>query len=329
LVGRLTDQESDLLTYFPYITVALIPPSTQIARSAAPPRVTPRDYVWAAALIASGVPEIVCHQFGIPRGMWLSLGELFVLLGLAVLAAKLHPVKNLVGFILAVAAFKFGWDVAVPLIEASSLYQSITSSLDWSRRFFLARAIRVIGALLMIVTLIGSGIGRRELFLTVGNWRAPVQPEPFLRFRRPVPWTRFAAVLLLIFGVVLPMFLYFTLHPDLGGAHRLLPLLPLAIATSAMNAANEEFQFRSVLLARLDHIVSPREAVVLTAVLFGVGHFFGQPSGWGGALIAGIGAWALAKSMIETRGFTCAFATHFVQDMVIFGFLALSPAAAA
>jgi membrane protease YdiL (CAAX protease family) len=326
--GLLTGQESNLLTYFPRMTMALISPSNQIAQSAPSPRGTPRDYVWAAALIASGVPEIVCHQFGIPRGMWLSLGELFVILGLAVLAAKLHPVKNLVGFILAVAAFKFGWDVAVPLIEASSFYQSITSSLDWSRRFFLARAIRLIGALLLIMTLIGSGIGRRELFLMVGNWRAPVQPEPFLRFRRRVLWIRFAVALLLIFGVVLPMFLYFILHPDLRHAHRLLPLLPLAIATSAMNAANEEFQFRSVLLARLENIVSRREAVVLTAVVFGVGHFFGQPSGWGGALMAGIAGWFWAKSMVETRGFACAFASHFVQDMVIFGFLALSGAAA-
>jgi membrane protease YdiL (CAAX protease family) len=283
--------------------------------------------VWAAVLIA-WVPEIFCHQFGIHPGIWLPVGELVVILGLAVLAAKLHPVKNLVGFLLAIAALKFGWEIAVPLIQASSVYQSATSSLDWSQRFFLGRAIRLIGAVLMVVTLIGSGIGRRELFLMVGNLRAPVQPEPFLHFRRPVPWIHFAVALLFIFGVVLPLFLYATLHPDLGRAHRLLPLLPLAIATAVMNAANEEFQFRSVLLARLKNILSPREAVVLTAVLFGVGHFFGQPSGWGGALMAGIAGWIWAKSMIETRGFSCAFASHFVQDMVIFGFLALSASAA-
>lgn len=305
-------------------TVAIIPPSNQIAQSAPPPRLSSRDYVWAAVLIASGVPEIVCYQFGIDRGMWLSLIELFVILGLAALAAKIHPVKNLVGFILAIAAMKFGWDVAVPWIEASGVYQSLTSSLDWSRRFFLARAIRLIGALLMIFTLIGSGIGRRELFLTVGNWRAPVQPELFLRFRRPVPWTRFTIALLVIFGVILPLYLYFTLHPDIGRARLLLPLLPWALVMSVMNAANEEFQFRSVLLARLKDIVSPREGVILTAVLFGVGHFFGKPGGWVGALIAGIAGWIWAKSMIETRGFTCAFASHFVQDVVIFGFLALS-----
>jgi len=133
------------------------------------------------------MPEIVCHEFGIHLGIWLSLGELLALVGLALLAAKQHSIKNLVGFILALAALKLGWDVLVPWIEASSVFHSITSSLDWSSRFFLARAIRVVGALLMLVTLIDSGIGRRELFLTVGNWRAPVQPEPFFWFQRPVP----------------------------------------------------------------------------------------------------------------------------------------------
>jgi membrane protease YdiL (CAAX protease family) len=91
-----------------------------------------------------------------------------------------------------------------------------------------------------------------------------------------------------------------------------------------LNAANEEFQYRSVLLARLRTVVPTNEAFLLVAVLFGVGHYFGQPSGWGGVFMAGFAGWIWAKSMVETRGFTCAFATHFVQDMVIFCFLAMS-----
>jgi hypothetical protein len=43
--------------------------------------------------------------------------------------------------------------------------------------------------------------------------------------------------------------------------------------------------------------------------------------------MAGTAGWIWGKSMIETRGFTCAFAIHFVQDMVIFGFLALTASA--
>jgi membrane protease YdiL (CAAX protease family) len=270
------------------------------------------------------LPEIICRQLGVNAEMWLPLSQTIILLGLAVVVAKLCPIKNLAGFILAIAALKFGWDFAVPCFESSNIVHFASQYLDWAGRFFLARAIRTVGALLMVFTLIGSGIGRRELFLHVGNWRAPVQPEPFLRFRRSIPWTRFAVTLLLIFGVILPVYLLFTLHPKIGSAHLLLASLPWAVATSALNAANEEFQYRSVLLARLENVIPLKEACLLTALLFGLDHYFGQPSGWSGVLMAGAAGWIWAKSMIETRGFTCAFASHFVQDLVIFGFLAMS-----
>ena len=45
--------------------------------------------------------------------------------------------------------------------------------------------------------------------------------------------------------------------------------------------------------------------------------------------MAGIAGWIWAKSMVETRGLSCAFAIHFVQDLVIFVFLALSVGAKA
>lgn len=276
-------------------------------------------------LIGSRLPEILCSQFGLVDQAWLPLSQTIVLLGLAMAAAKLRPVKNLAGFILAIAALKFSWDVVVPWLEASSVGHSTAQHLSWGGRFFLSRAIRTLGAVFMIFTLIGSGIGRRDLFLAVGNWGAPVQPDGFL-FRRAISWTRLTVVLLLIFGVVLPAFLFLTLMPEIGRVHILLPLLPWAVATSALNAANEEFQCRSVLLARLNGVVPLREAAFLTALLFGLDHYFGQPSGWGGVLLAGVAGWIWAKSMIETRGFTCAFASHFVQDLVIFGFLALSAA---
>jgi membrane protease YdiL (CAAX protease family) len=300
-------------------------PSEKITQGTPPQTWNGRGYAWSAVIIGSRLPEIICRQFGFNAELWVSpLGQTLILLGLAIVAAKLCPIKNLAGFILAIAALTFSWQVVVPWIEASSVFHSASHHLSWGGRFFLLRAIRTTGALFLIITLIGSGIGRRELFLRLGNWRTPVQPEPFLWFRRPIPWTRFAVTLLLIFGVLLPVYLYSTLHPQIDHVHRLQLVLPWAVATSALNAASEEFQFRSVLLARLKNVVPPKEAFLLAAVLFGVGHYFGQPSGWGGVFLAGFAGWIWAKSMVETRGFACAFATHFVQDMVIFCFLAMS-----
>ena len=215
------DQVGDLLTHFPRMTIAIIPPSKQTARSAPPQRVSPATTCGRRCSSRLGCPRLFATSsvsIGECGCRWVNCS---LFLGWRCSRPNFIRSRTWLDLFFAIAALKFGWHIAVPWIEASSVYQSFTSSLDWSRRFFLARAIRLIGALLMIVTLIGSGIGRRELFLMVGNWRAPVQPEPFLRFRRPVPWTRFAVALLLIFGVVLPLFLYFTLHPEIGRGHRL------------------------------------------------------------------------------------------------------------
>ena len=131
---------------------------------------------------------------------------------------------------------------------------------------------------------------------------------------------------LLVAGIVLPVFLFHKLHPQIGRLYEFFWMLPWAIAISALNAANEEFQFRSVLLARLRDVVYPRQAILLVAAFFGLSHYFGQPAGWAGVVMAGGAGWFWAKSMIETRGFTCAFLSHFVQDFVIFAFLAMSGA---
>ena len=209
-------------------------------------------------------------------------------------------------------------------MESSLVFVSASDQVSWGARFFVLRAIRTVGALCLITTLVGSGKGRRELFLCLGNWQAPVQSDIFFRFRKPMSWARLSLTLLLIFGLLLPPYLFWTLDPRVDYVRRLLFALPWAVATSVVNAANEEFQFRSVLLARLTSFVSVREAFLVIAVLFGISHYFGQPSGWGGVLLAGFAGWIWAKSMVETRGFACAFFMHFVLDMVIFCFLAMS-----
>jgi membrane protease YdiL (CAAX protease family) len=130
--------------------------------------------------------------------------------------------------------------------------------------------------------------------------------------------------LLVIFGLGLTAFLFVSLRPNLGELSRLRQLLPWALATAALNAANEEFQFRCVPLAHLRNVLPVREALWLTAIFFGSAHYFGQPSGPIGIIMATIAGWIWAKSMVETRGAGWAFGIHMIQDVVIFYFLAMS-----
>ncbi|MEY2557355.1 MAG: protease family protein [Verrucomicrobiota bacterium] len=285
-----------------------------------------RVIAWSAVMVASALPTIIWRESGHGRAPWLALTQC-VLLVLGALAVLPFPrVRVLSRFLLALAAMRIGWYFASPWIEGTGLFRRWSESGNWNVRLLSERITVVAGAFLMSLTLIGSGMTRRDLFLCRGNLAALAQPIPFLGLRKPIPWTVFGPGLLVIFGVALPLFLYFTVHPDFTASGRILHFLPWILLIAALNAANEEFQFRNVLLAHLRNAVSPAEAVLLTAVLFGLGHYYGQPSGPIGVVMAGFAGWIWARSMIETRGSAWAFFIHMAQDIVIFSFLAVAAA---
>jgi membrane protease YdiL (CAAX protease family) len=282
----------------------------------------PRVIAWSA-VIASAVPEIIWHESGHRSSLWFAAAESLLLLA-AAFAVLLSPrVRGLARFLFALAALTFAWDFLVPLIGTTSFVHGFSRNASWGARLFIERLMTISGVVLLGFTLIGSGMTRGDLFLCPGNLAAPAQPIPFLGLRKSVPWTWFGLALILVFVGALSLFLYFMIRPDFTASGRIVRFLPWILLVAALNAANEEFQFRSVLLAHLRNVVSSAEAVLLTAVLFGLGHFYGQPSGPLGVVMAGFAGWIWARSMIETRGFVWAFAIHMVQDIVIFSFLAL------
>ncbi len=275
-------------------------------------------------LLASSLPDIIFRQFSVDPPVWVPFAQIGVLLAMTIACGLSPRWRGVSGFILALAALRLGWSVIMPAFAWSDSLAAWSSRLNWPERMFLTRVLALSGAVVIGLTLIGSGLTRRDLFLRWGDPSAPAEPvRPF--WFRPIPWSQLGPILLAIFGVVLPLFLYFSLRPDFSTAGRIWIFLPWGIATATINAANEEFQFRCALLARLKHVLSDKEMVLLTACFFGLAHYYGQPSGKIGIILAGIAGWLWGKSMIETRGWTWAFSIHLVQDLVIFAFLAMTP----
>jgi membrane protease YdiL (CAAX protease family) len=186
------------------------------------------------------------------------------------------------------------------------------------------RMMTLSGAALAGLTLIGSGITRRDLFLCPGDLAAPAQPIPFLGLRKPVSWTWFGPAVILVFALALAPFLYFSVRPDFGASSKVLGAVPWILAVAVLNAASEEFQFRNLMLAHLRNLFRPAEAVLLTAAFFGLGHYYGHPSQATGVAMAGFAGWIWARSMIETRGSFWAFVIHMAQDIIILTFLAVA-----
>ncbi len=91
-----------------------------------------------------------------------------------------------------------------------------------------------------------------------------------------------------------------------------------------MNSFAEEFLYRSALIPQVLPLFGKSATLMLIPAWFGLAHYFGVPNGLTGVLLAGIGGWFFAKSMIETRGIAWAWFLHFLADFTVYMLLLLS-----
>lgn len=279
---------------------------------------------WLTVFLGSSLFDIFAREYFGGSHEWIGASQAALLTAGGVAALMSQRFRPVGRFILAVAVLRLCWYVVAPKLRATQTLLAWSQEVNWGMHLFIARSLPLVGAGLMIFTLVGTDVRRADSYLHIGNMAAPAEPIPWLGIRRRIPWTIFGPILLVVFGIALPLFLYFSLGPDFAARARVVEFLPWILATAALNAANEEFQFRCVMLAHLRNVVAPGEAIVLTAILFGIGHYYGQPSGAIGVVMASFAGWLWGKSMVETRGFGWAFLIHMVQDIVIFSFLAMT-----
>jgi hypothetical protein len=274
-----------------------------------------RIIAWGA-VIGSTVPGIIWQECGHKLGFWFPCVESLVIVAVAGIASSVQSLRPLVRFLVAVAILNFAWRYLAPTLADLPSVRAVTDNATWGARLFLNRTFTLSGAILLCFTLIGSGANRHDLFIAWGNPAAPVHP---LRIR----WTLLGPIIIVVFALALAPYLYLTVDPNFRLGPRILRNLPWSLAVAVLNAASEEFQFRSVLLAHLRGVFRPAENALLTAALFGIGHYYGQPSRTLGVAMAGFAGWIWARSMIDTRGCVWAFVIHMVQDVVILTFLSV------
>ena len=275
----------------------------------------PRIIAWSA-VIGSTLPEIVWQETGHKAGLGFTSVESLAILLVALIALWVPSLRRLWRFLFAVAILNFAWGYIAPSLANLPAVRAVTDNASWGARLFLSRAFTLSGAILVCFSLIGSGITRRDLFLTWGDPAAPARPTQ-------IPWTLVGPVFVFLFALALAPYLYLTVHPNFRIGERIIRTFPWSLAVAALNAASEEFQFRSILLAHLRGVFRPAENALLTAAFFGIGHYYGQPSGPLGVAMASFAGWIWARSMIDTRSCVWAFVIHMVQDIVIFTFLAV------
>jgi len=98
-----------------------------------------------------------------------------------------------------------------------------------------------------------------------------------------------------------------------------LPLnLPMILILALVNSFSEGVVYRSAIMGPLRNELRKDVVILTAAVFFGIGHYYGAPSGLIGIVMSSLLGWFMCRSMYETEGFLSAWIIHFMQDAVIF-----------
>jgi len=177
----------------------------------------------------------------------------------------------------------------------------------------------------VVIAIVYAITGRAGLsYLSLKKRDGSIRPEPWIGIKPKAGETwrhlglNFAVVITLVTAIVI----YFQVVHGKNVSFDLFPGIPLILTFALVNAFCEEILFRFSFVAVVSRSVySPYLAQGLGAAVFGIVHYFGNPGGMVGVLMAAFIGWFLAKSMLETKGFFWALTIHFLQDVVIFSAL--------
>jgi membrane protease YdiL (CAAX protease family) len=228
-----------------------------------------------------------------------------------------------------------GYFLILTLIYAASILLSLIgqtstwalwfgSDRSWAVQFFGERLGVVLLALSLAGTLALLGQKRRDYFFAFGDVSAPAPGMRWPGRDKPLSWTIAGPLVALPLAVLIGAGTL-ALNPPAGVAlARVMPLLPAVFLLALMNAFGEEMAYRAAPLSQLWQVIGKRQAIWLTALWFGLGHYYGGISfGAMGAVFFTLVAALFGKAMLETRGLAAPVFMHLWGDVVLYIFLAL------
>jgi hypothetical protein len=289
---------------------------------------------WGVLLLVSSLPMIILQEvFRIPvpfqARMLTSLALILFMVILTFVWQVIRPLRDffIVFIILFIAeGFFFGYVGNLPsldpYLESSEFVPSLLST----------QVLRMTVTLVMLAGLMIIKKKREAFYLVKGDLAATADPIPLI-MKQPASWRVLGRELSLWISLGTLTFLLIAAFPSLsaqfqqgtlgGMLSQMLVLMPFVLLMAAMNAFSEELTYKASFLSVLENPVGKRQALLLMAAFFGLGHYYGVPYGIIGVLMAGFLGWLLGKSMLETRGFAWAWFIHFLQDVLIFSFMAI------
>jgi hypothetical protein len=282
---------------------------------------------WTVTLLVSTLPTILLNELGpgAPDWLfWVKVAFVAIMLLMTFFWKTIRPLRAY--FVVILILFLAEW-VLYSWFGEADLWKSRFNSAVFTSSMLGMQILRLGVALIMVAAMLVIKKRRSEFFLVKGDLGATAEPIPLV-MTRPQPWSKLGLYLALFISLGTLAFLLIASRPSLGILPKAVPFLPAVLLFAVMNSFSEEMSYKASFLSVLHNVVGKDQSLLLMAAFFGIGHYYGVPYGIVGILMAGVLGWLLGKSMLETRGFTWAWFIHFLQDVIIFLFMAIGSVSA-
>lgn len=234
--------------------------------------------------------------------------------------SKIPKPKNIILFLLIIT-------LTISLVFVSSwtneivIFDDLTDSINEQ---ILYQSITLFGTIIFLLILRLAKRTEFQAYFRKGKISADILPEPIIGIK-PKPtenWFHIGLNFAIIISVVTAMVIYFQLIKDSGTSIvNILNVLPYSIVFALSNSFVEESITRLGVVVVLKDVLKNRTIPLISALIFGTAHYWGNPGGFLGVIVAGFLGWLLTKSILETKGIFWAWLIHFLQDVIIFSAL--------
>jgi len=184
---------------------------------------------------------------------------------------------------------------------------------EMAKHQIFAMVVGVLATILIVILIPNS-----KQFLNIGQLNLIAEKENWLGINGKSSWKINGLQLLFFVSIVTGIFMFLAVKNTNSINNFQWSFIPLILLFSFTNSLAEELIFRFGIIGGLFNDYPKLTILIISAIFFGLPHYFGWPNGFVGVIISGMLGYILCKATLETKGLSIAWTIHFIQDIIIF-----------
>jgi len=174
-------------------------------------------------------------------------------------------------------------------------------------------AVGVLATIIIVIIIPNS-----KQFLNIGQVNLIAEKENWLGINGKSSWKINGLQLLFFVSIMTGIFMFLAVKNTNSINNFHWSFIPLILLFSFTNSLAEELIFRFGIIGGLFNDYPKLTILIISAIFFGLPHYFGWPNGFVGVIMSGMLGYILCKATLETKGLSIAWTIHFIQDIIIF-----------